>query len=177
MLIGVSGKMRSGKDTVAEYIVEKYGFEHKKFSQGIKEIYEKYHYKDNNGIKPRAELQGLGQGIRAVLGEDVWVNYTLKDVEDNDNVIVSDVRQDNEFIALRERGAFIILVSASKQAQKERLLSLGESEKDNLDHETEYITESLADIEIVNDSTLEELYRKIDEVLSPLITGSKDLED
>ena len=168
--------MRSGKDTVANYIVEKYGFEHLKFSKGINEVYNKYNYIDDNGVKNRQALQGIGQGLRTALGSNVWINYTLKDYNSEVNTVISDVRQDNEFIALRERGALIILVTTSPDVQKERLIQLGESPDEHMNHETEHISESLADIQIVNDSTLEELYQKIDGILEPLITGSKDLE-
>ena len=168
--------MRSGKDTVANYIIEKYGFEHLKFSKGINEIYNKYNYIDDGGIKNRQALQGIGQGLRRAIGENIWVNYTLSQYDPSKNTVISDVRQDNEFIALRERGALIILVTTSPDVQKERLIQLGESPDEHMNHETEHIPESLADIEIVNDSSLEELYQKIDEILEPLITGSKDLE-
>ena len=63
MLVGISGKMRSGKDTVANYIIEKYGFEHLKFSKGINEIYNKYNYVDDGGVKNRQALQGIGPGF------------------------------------------------------------------------------------------------------------------
>lgn len=175
MLIGISGKMRVGKDTVAEYIVREYGFREVKFSEGIKEIYDKYHYKDDNGIKPREELQGIGQSLRRVLGEDVWVHYTLDNLDPEENIVVSDVRQDNEFLALRERGAINLLITTSKETQVERMGSMGEVADETLNHETEHINENLADIEIVNDSTLEDLYKKLDAVLQPMITGRRDL--
>lgn len=176
MLVGISGKMRSGKDTVANYIVEKYGFEHLKFSKGINEVYNKYNYIEDNGVKNRQALQDIGQFLRKAIGEDVWVNYTLKGYNPEVNTVISDVRQDNEFIALRERGALIILVTTSPNIQKERLIQLRESADEHMNHETELISESLADVHIVNDGSLEELYQKIDDIIEPLITGSKDLE-
>ena len=163
--------MRSGKDTVANYIIEKYGFEHLKFSKGINEIYNKFNYVDDKGIKNRQALQDIGQFLRTALGSNVWINYTLKDYNSEVNTVISDVRQDNEFIALRERGALIILVTTSPSVQRDRLIQLGESPDEHMKHETEHIPESLADIEIVNDSTLEELYKKIDDVLEPYIQG------
>lgn len=174
MIVGISGKMRSGKDTVAEYIVNKYGFEHLKFSTGIKEIYDMVNYKEDDGVKPRRALQEIGQTMRRVIGQDVWIEYTLKDYDPSKNTVISDVRQDNEFHALRERGALIILVTTSPRVQKERLMALGETEDEYMSHETEIITESLADIHIVNDSSLEELYYQIDSILSPLITRNQD---
>lgn len=176
MIVGISGKMRSGKDTVADYIVKNYGFEHLKFSTGIKEVYDKLNYLDDGGVKPRKALQDIGQGLRKAIGEDVWIHRTLQDYDPNKLTVISDVRQDNEFKAIRELGGIIILVTTSPRVQKERLLGLGESGSEYIEHETEQITESLADVQIVNDSTLEDLYQKIDNVLSPLITGNKDLD-
>lgn len=37
MLIGVNGKVRSGKDTIAKYLVEKYGFRQEAFAAPLKE--------------------------------------------------------------------------------------------------------------------------------------------
>lgn len=174
MLVGISGKMRSGKDTVANYIEDTYGFEHLKFSMGIKEVYKKYNYIDSNGVKPRQAYQDLGQGIRSILGENVWVHYTLGQYDPSKNTVISDVRQDNEFNALKELGALIILVKTDEDTQRERLGHLGEGCDETLNHETEHITESLADVVIYNNSSLEELYQKIDAIISPLITETKE---
>lgn len=166
MIIGVSGKMRSGKDTVADYIIDNYGFEHLKFSMGIKEVIEKYAYQDNGGVKRRKDLQGVGQGLRGILGQNVWVNYTISQLDETKDTVFSDVRQSNEFKALHELGGIIIYIETPDDVQRERLISLGEREDKYLKHETEDIPKNMADSKIINDGTLEDLYKKVDEFMS-----------
>lgn len=67
--IGLVGKMRSGKDTVAD-ILETKGFVNYKFSQGIKDVKNLLDYNKKDG-KDRKMLQNLGQGLRQIVGEDV----------------------------------------------------------------------------------------------------------
>lgn len=165
MIIGISGKMRSGKDTVSRYIIKKYGYEHLKFSMGIKEIIEKYAYKESGGVKRRKELQDIGQGIRGILGQDTWVNYTLSYLDEDKDTIFSDVRQENEFRALKELGALIIYINTPEEVQKMRLENLGERVDRFLNHETEKIPVELADMTIINEGTLEDLYREVDKVM------------
>lgn len=165
MIIGISGKMRSGKDTVARYIIDNYDFEHLKFSMGIKEVIDKYAYKDNKGVKRRREYQDIGQGIRGILGQNVWVNYTLSYLEEDKDTVFSDVRQINEFKALQDLGATIIYVETPPEVQRKRLESLGEKGDRYLDHETEQIPHYLADEKIINDGTLEDLYKKVDDFM------------
>ena len=101
MKIGIGGKMRSGKDTVTEILIKYFSDNgkdvgHYKFSEGISKIINEYGYKEYT-VKPRVELQQIGQGLRQILGEDVWVNYTLTHIKGvEDVVIISDVRQENE---------------------------------------------------------------------------------
>ena len=74
--IGLVGKMRSGKDTVAE-LLEMKGFVNYKFSSGIKAVYNLLAYDKKVG-KDRKILQGIGQGLRKIVGEDVWIHYTFE---------------------------------------------------------------------------------------------------
>jgi hypothetical protein len=47
----------------------------------------------------------LGQGARDILGEDVWVAPVMKEVDAlGEHVVISDVRQPNEYDAIIERG-------------------------------------------------------------------------
>ena len=102
MKIAVCGRMRSGKDTLANRLVEEYGFKEFKFSQGINEIINKYFPEHAFSEKrPRKHQQFIGQGMRQ-LDKDVWVNYTLSYVEeylaengDFADVVISDLRQEN----------------------------------------------------------------------------------
>ncbi|MBT2654206.1 AAA family ATPase [Bacillus sp. ISL-18] len=164
--IALCGKMRSGKDTVANFLREKHKFTGFRFSEGIwetirllyRQVYAKRHEE-----KPRKLLQDIGQKMREV-DPDVWVNYTFNKIEEvrANRVVVSDLRQPNEFNELKQQGFFIVRVSAEDRIRLNRILA----ENDNFDiqdlyHETErYIDGFKVDFEIQNNGTIEELLQQ-----------------
>lgn len=100
MLIGLSGFKQSGKDTVANYLVEKYGFGKHGFAdklrelamhvpmvvgdgQTFKESFERIGYEATKETYKSARnlLQFLGVGARETFGEDFWVDQLYKQLE------------------------------------------------------------------------------------------------
>lgn len=121
MIIGLSGYAQSGKDTVANILVEKYGYKRIAFADPIRDLLyemdppvpvgvgsEKHviglqNYIDVygwDGAKQnpivRSMLQNLGVGARKIFGDTFWVYQALSDVAPQDKVVVSDVRFINE---------------------------------------------------------------------------------
>lgn len=168
MKIALVGKARSGKDTVADYLVTKYGYTEYKFSKGVRDVINLVRGEDSH--KNRRELQQVGQGLRQFLGEDIWVNYTLSQVKEGDRVVISDCRQSNEAERLLEEGYILIKVESDEAVRVQRMLAAGDKfTKEDLTHETEQI-----DLEcthtIYNNQSLEELYAQVDEILLSLST-------
>ena len=113
MIIGFTGKAGSGKDTAADYLVSKYGFEKVSFAAILKKMLaaagmpepsnrdDKEKLIDGLGFTWRHAAQTLGtEWGRQCLGEDVWVNLTMKSLDPNKNYVFSDVRFDNEAEAI-----------------------------------------------------------------------------
>lgn len=121
MIIGLSGYAQSGKDTVANILVEKYGYKRIAFADPIRDLLyemdppvpmgagsEKHtvglqNYIDIYGWDVakqtpivRSMLQNLGVGARKVFGDKFWIYEALSDVAPQDKVVVSDVRFVNE---------------------------------------------------------------------------------
>ena len=113
MIIGLTGYARSGKDTVANILVENYGYTRIAFADKIKELlYELDPQVGSTRLKAlvseygwevaksspevRHLLQDLGVGARNVLGENFWVQQALKDVHFEGNYVITDVRFTNE---------------------------------------------------------------------------------
>jgi hypothetical protein len=124
VIIGLAGKKQSGKDTVADYLVEQYGYIKLGFADAVKHmalvidpVLPVAHAKFGGYIyltmlvtelgweeakkipAVRKFLQTLGtEAGRNILGEDVWVNALLKYVEEYDlrDVVIKDVRYSNE---------------------------------------------------------------------------------
>lgn len=60
MKIALFGKMRSGKDTVADMLIDEYNFTSYSFSKGIKEIVDTYFPETKEMGKPREHYQQVG---------------------------------------------------------------------------------------------------------------------
>lgn len=156
MIIGISGKIQSGKDTIANYLVNKYGFIRIGFADKLKEIakdlFEWNGLKDKNG---RTLLQNLGYAMR-LINENIWVNYVLNNLDLNKQYIISDVRYENEAEILKENGAKLWRIERKLDRNNEADKHLSEIDLDNY---------GKFDIIIDNNGTIEELYKKIDEIM------------
>ena len=118
MIIGLTGYAQSGKDTVANILVNNYGYTRVAFADKIREfLYETNPMYDSIVGEPlfvrakvdrdgweeakksphiRRLLQTSGVAARKVFGENFWVQQALKDVHFEGNYVITDVRFTNE---------------------------------------------------------------------------------
>lgn len=178
--IALCGKLRSGKDTVADLLVEDFKFTNFAFSEGIWKVGKLVFPNDFNGTeKPRKLLQEIGQKLRMV-DENIWVYYTLNQIEEvsPSRVVISDMRQPNEFNALKEDGFFIIRINASEEVRLERSQRAGDHFTiENLQHETESFIDGFdVDFEIDNNGTVDELKAQTVNAFNEAVYLSKGLQ-
>lgn len=126
-LIGITGKARSGKDTVGNILKYNAGFARVAFADPIKEAVnimfglntfimegpEKEQDIDWLGRSPRFLMQTLGtEWGRQVVDKDLWLKIAMKKINNlldvNRSVVVTDVRFDNEADLIRSKGGTII---------------------------------------------------------------------
>jgi len=180
MNIALFGKIRSGKDTVGEILINEYGFTRVAFGDGIKKIIDEYFPNVWDKGKPRGHYQHIGQELRK-LDADVWVNNLLKRAEDikvqnliynglSTNFIVTDGRQHNEAVKLKEQGYIIVKVETDENIRVERMIKAGDNfSKEMLNHETELQVDLIEpDYIITNNHTLEDLKRQVKELVNEL---------
>ena len=139
MIIGIIGNKRSGKDTVADILVKEYGFTKYAFADPIKEICKTTFFWDNEridgkdkevcdpqwGLSPREAMQRIGTELfQTELGEYlpkfkdtnkrlIWVRrfqYWYENINDNQNVVVSDVRFLHEYEALKNMNSTLLKI-------------------------------------------------------------------
>jgi tetrahydromethanopterin S-methyltransferase subunit G len=120
MIIGLSGYAQVGKDTVASYLIDKYGYRRVAFADPIREALYKLDPKiridemvgaslanavDHMGWEEvkklssdaRELLQRMGTEVgRDIFGSDFWVNQAFKNVGSDDKVVFTDTRFLNE---------------------------------------------------------------------------------
>ncbi|UYZ12161.1 AAA family ATPase [Brevibacillus sp. WF146] len=181
--LALTGRMRSGKDSVADYLARQYGFARFAFGDGIRKVCRELfpdQFRDNrNGSarKPRALLQGVGQAMRA-FDESVWINACMRHIQDTReylvspiNVVITDLRQPNEYERLRAEGFVIVRVNASDETRIQRMIDAGDAfTAADLEHETERHIDTFAvDYEIENNGSLAELHAKVDAVMAEIM--------
>lgn len=177
MWICLFGKIRSGKNTVGDILTEEYDFKQFAFGDGIANIIQEYFPEAWAGGKPRKHYQHIGQELR-VLNENVWVNYLLHNVKNFScnyktfhgkpaNIVITDGRQLNEAVRLKEQGCLIVRVITPDEIRLERMKALGDVfSHEDLQHETELQVDLIEpDIEIINDGNLEDLKEKVRQLL------------
>lgn len=136
MKIAISGKICSGKSTLTDKLIEIYpNLIKKSFAGKIKELaIELFGMKE----KDRKLLQDIGTNLR-LIDEDVWVKYVINTT--NDNVIIDDLRFENEAKLLKENNWILIRLNISDKLQRERIIkTYPDTYKEhfnNLNHESE----------------------------------------
>lgn len=165
MKIALVGKMRAGKDQLASYLIDKHNFKKFAFADGITEIIEKYYPNESKKGKPRHHYQHIGQALRE-LDTEVWINYLYQRVAEYEkecgpsNIIITDVRQENEVESLKAHGYLVIKVSCDDEIRIKRIIESGDNfSPESFLHDTErQVDKAVPHIEIRNEGTLQELY-------------------
>jgi hypothetical protein len=144
-LVGISGKKRSGKDTMARWFAER-GFEQFALADPIKESCQSifgFSEEQVGGDRkeeedpywertPREVMQHFGtDAFRGTYGDDVWVRSLMQRLrfELPPKVVVSDVRFPNEVEGIQRVGGQVIRIDASER----------------LDHEDDHASETALD--------------------------------
>ncbi len=129
-IIGLCGDIGSGKDTVAEHLVQMHGYTRLGFADKLKQVAADVygldrqvwgsqedkaapipHVLDASG-EPRTArsiLEWLGtEGFRTI-SPDTWTNYAMRQVDSRSHArwVIPDVRFRNEFAAIRERDGLV----------------------------------------------------------------------
>ncbi len=139
MLIGLTGKARSGKDTSANFMVDEHGFNGAAFAAPLKVAASvifglplEHFYEDDLkevvdsfwNLSPRQMLQKLGtEACRKVFSEDIWIrsleNSFQQAFDASYNLVITDVRFDNEADFIRSKGGVIVHVVSGRESTLE----------------------------------------------------------
>lgn len=172
--IGLVGQQRSGKDTVGDYLISKYGFKRFAFADELKEVVRRlfgYSYQEIQE-KPyyvRDTLQMFAtEGFRKLYPR-IWVDVLLRRVKKYQlvlptvysHIVVTDIRFQNEADALHDAGFELVKVVRETGI------------KDAHVSETELL-KICPDLLVPNNGTIEELYQEVDKLL-PLFEAANEV--
>jgi hypothetical protein len=177
--IGLAGKSGSGKDVIADYICEKYGYRKIAVADAIREEAEEFivsaiggsiyslnesfgqvteAFKTAVWAKPttpeiRVLLQWWGTEFRRTQDPDYWIKRLAQKLSNADeSIVVSDVRTPDEIATIHQAGGEVWFV------ERPGVGSVGIA-----NHYTEVALEGATfDRNILNDQTLDDLKIKVD---------------
>lgn len=179
MKLAFVGQPVGGKDTASEYVAEKYNLTH--ISSG--DLVREYIKENNLGTLERKNVQKYAIELRTKYGGDYLVRLALE--KNPDNVIISGLRAIDEVETFKNLGGKIISVTAPIESRYEwskkrgriddkttfeEFKKIEEEENSNTDRMSQNVNAvvKMAEIEISNNGTKEDLYRKCDEVMNNL---------
>ena len=172
MIIGLSGYARSGKDTVANYLVENYGFTKVAFADPMRDALYALNpkidydlrlqevidfwgwegYKESeHGTEIRELLQRMGtEAGRDQFGQDFWVDQAMKRASHYDKVVLSDVRFPNELEAIRKAEG------VSWRVHRDGTLAANRHASETALDDAQF------DLHLMNNEDVESLYKTVD---------------
>ncbi len=195
MIVGISGPINSGKDTVAEILCDEYNFLRVAFADSLKDFCLKmfpdilneetlWGPSEKRTPECRRLLQQLGTDVARQFDPNVWVKHTMNRISllqtqgldalgrhnptrPDRSVVVSDVRFPNEAEGIRAQGGFLLSITRPDN------YNLVNTEQTARTHESETsifeIPSELFSARIVNNKTLEDLKTQTRKVLTGLM--------
>ncbi len=182
MIIGLTGKNGSGKTAVSEYLVSR-GFEYHSLSDAIREEIL------TRGLQiTREVLIDVGNELREKFGPGILAERILPSLDSGQNYVIDSIRNPQEVDVLRSRNDFTLLALEAEQGTRfersrkrgrenaaQTLSQFAEEEARELDSDNPArqqlnATRQKADLIVTNDGTLEELHRRLDALLPPLMS-------
>lgn len=173
-MIGLVGYKQSGKDTMADYLVQQYGYQKLAFADPLKKVvHDLFHISDHHpkeaivepwGFTLRQLYQKIGTDLfRNHFSQTFWVDLFDQRMDrisstDRNHIVVADVRYQNEADCIRKWGGSIIYIdrfSTSTDA-----------------HSSEQLDITPIDTVLVNRDSITFFYSIIDEYMTLLARKS-----
>jgi dephospho-CoA kinase len=181
-IIGLTGRKRHGKDTVADYLVHKYSYKKMSFGAPIKEAITIFGFSDEqlNGEEKEVVDSKWGVTSRKVMCHfsdifrnqmDVLIpgigdNFLIEVIRErlkeiwkfnpNQKIIFNDIRRPSEVALIKELGGIFCRIKRNMDRIEDEFEVVHESEL--------HIDKFIVDFEIPNTGSISDLYVKLDEL-------------
>ncbi len=184
MLIGLSGLPRVGKDTIADYLEERYGFSTTAFAlplkaatQALFDLPPSVAFSDTVkdvplkqwGHSPRELWCDVADALKEHFGPDFFVSLTETKIRGwlnaGEDVVVSDVRYEGEATMIRNLGGVVVHVT---REEAPKLAGRIAAHSSNLG-----IRQHVGDLFIKNDGNLDDLMDSVDDLMAELVEQAR----
>lgn len=185
MIIGITGTDGAGKGVVVDYLVNEKGFTHYSSRALITEEIEK-----RNLPVDRDHMRIVANDLRREFGNEFIVRKSFEKAKESgiENAVIESLRAMAEVEYLKEQDGILLAVDADQKLRYERIVLRG-SESDKVSFEKFKEQESVemddpdpngmqkaaviaaADYTVLNNGTLDEVYKQTDEVLKKVNAG------
>lgn len=183
-VIGLTGTISCGKEAVIEILKRKFTVYHVRLSDIIRTEIEKKKPKFN-----RMTLQDMGNEMRKKYGTHILAMLAIEYLNKDKKIIIDGIRNPGEIEYLRKKYGkdfVLIAVDAPQQLRFERMLKRNKKtdpktfeefvvldKRDQGEGEPEYGQQTRkciekADLTIVNDGSVEDLEKKVNEIISKI---------
>lgn len=162
MIIALSGRIGSGKNTVAKYLIEKYDFVEESFAkpvkdcissifqwdrdmlEGLNEEHRKARETEDRWWSERLQIEGFSPRksmlifatdiIRRNFNENIWVFSLEKRLlnREHENIVVTDCRFQNEMEFLKSKNSVSVLVERNREDWYEIALEAKKGNRESL---------------------------------------------
>jgi hypothetical protein len=165
-LIGLTGKARSGKDTIGDYL-NTLGYQPYAMAKPIKEACRAiFNWDDEHlygdlkevldplyEITPREAMQKLGTEFgRDMINARLWELRASSEISDSNYLVITDIRYDNEARLVLNHGGIVIHVERENRDEIKGVAN----------HPSEHgVSPNLITTTITNNGTLDALYHKV----------------
>lgn len=179
IILGITGEMASGKDTVTKYLVERYSAKQFRFSDPLRDILDRLHLP-----QIRKNLAGISHALRNTFGEDILAHVIENDAQNDDHtlVVIDGIRRVSDIDLVKKLPEFtLIYVEADMARRYERLTARRQNADDPTKTYDEFKQDHLSETEISipplrvdakyiinNDGSLDELKAQVDRVIEEL---------
>ncbi len=186
VVIGLVGATGSGKDTVAEYLKEKYGVKLMRFADPLKETLAIYFDKFS-----KEDQQWLAVEFRNRFGDDILSRALRKRIDDGVGTLaINGIRFWEDFHFVKSyTNSYIIYIDVPQKLRWKRTIGRKEKTDDKVSFEKfkkidqaeteKYVPEigAKADFTIKNDKHLDHLLKETDKVIKKILKNTQSLKD
>jgi hypothetical protein len=163
MLIGLTGRKGCGKSSIARILRDNHGFKIKSFASPIKRMLEGMGIEREKledpclkeiklpdfGKSPRELMQSLGtEWARDLIHPNIWIYLMEKELGEDKNVVIDDVRFHNEAQMIRGYDGIVIEVLRGKHLIEDGHISEAGVGDDMIDNKLQNISCYVTDLEL-----------------------------